>query len=161
MPPRRRREPTREVALAPLQPLESFELSEYDEQEKRAEALALSLRGYTNLQISERFGVHRNSISNWLRKARQEYRSRLENADEMIGETIAVYEQVMVEAWKAHEAVDKDQLSGANYLRIILDAAEKRVKLAGLDQPDTGAAQKTEVVVQIGGQGVRVGVRAS
>lgn len=166
MPPRRRApgrgdHEKRSLALVPLAPLQSSELDDYADEEKRAEALVLSLKGYSNLQIAERFGIHRNSVSTWLKRARQEHRSRLESSDEVLGEVMATYRAVMTEAWKAHAQVDVDQLSGSNYLRLILDSAKELAKLAGVDQAPEAAKGKTEVLVQIGGEnGLKVGMRA-
>lgn len=149
------------AALVPLRVLSSEELETYDLDEKHAAALSLRLRGYTLNQLADHFQVSKKSIQNWLRAGRIEYGNRIQRSDEVLTEVMASIDEVILEAWRAHELADKDSLSAPNYLRLILDGAKEKARLLGLDQRSAEVHKgKTEVVVQIGGGEVKVGMRA-
>lgn len=133
------------------------ELEEITLDERRAETLLLYLTGWDQARIARRFGVSPATVSKDIAIELRKRRSRAENIEDEIERVAGIMENVMAKAWARHnEAADVSvtSVAGTNYLRLVLDAAEKYAQLRGLDSSaGTRAVEKgkTRVVVRIGG----------
>ncbi len=139
------------VDISPPEPEETVELAT-----RRAEAFLLYSIGWKQAQIAERFGVTQATISNDIRAERKNRLSRRDNVEEETERVAGVYEHVMAKAWERHEEsanANINSVAGTNYLRIVLDAAEKYAMLRGLDGVKEKSREKgpTRVIVRIGG----------
>ncbi len=124
--------------------------------ERRAEVFLLYSTGWSQARLARRFGVAQSTISKDIGIEMRARRSRAENVEEEIERIAGVVEGVMVRAWERHnEAADNNisSVAGANYLKIVLDAAERYAALRGFDSLHETKAKnsQTRVIVQIGG----------
>ena len=140
-----------------LPPPTAEELEQMTIDERRAETFLLYSTGWEQTRIARRFNVSQTTVSKDIAIEIRKRRARAENIDEEIERVAGVYENVMTRAWNRHnEAADVNitSVAGTNYLRLVLDAAEKYAQLRGLDA--SSGVRKTEksqtrVVVRIGG----------
>lgn len=125
--------------------------------ERRAEEFLLACAGWTQARIARKFGITQSTVSHDLRVEAQRRRTRAENVEYEIERIAGVMESVIDKAWRRHDEAFEHNPNGvaaSNYLKLVLEAAEKYAHLRGLDVPTTGSGQRsgpTRVVVRIGG----------
>lgn len=154
------------LAVTPQIPLLSeAERAELTTEERRAESFLLHSLGWTQARIARFFGVTQATVSKDLSIEAQRRHTRAENLEEELERVAGVYERVMEKAWARHDAAffaNPNGVAATNYLKLVMDAAEKYAHIRGLDAPKAaGNANKgpTRVVVQIGGQGDRPAIQ--
>lgn len=133
------------------------ELSDITLEERRAETFLLYTTGWQQAQIARRFGISQATVSKDIAIELRRRRTRAENIEDEIERIAGVYEGVMSKAWSRHnEAAEASPTSvaGTNYLRLVMDAAEKVAQIRGIDAGSGTKKQdkgQTRVVVRIGG----------
>lgn len=139
--------------------LSAEERADISTEDRRAEAFLLDSMGWTQTRISQYFGVTQATISKDLGIERQRRHTRAQNVEEEIGRVAGVIERVIEKAWARHDqafAVNPNGVAASNYLKLVLDGAEKYAHILGLDVPVKGqgaAKGPTRVIVRIGGSG--------
>ncbi len=126
-------------------------------EERRAEAFLLACAGWSQARIARKFGIAQSTVSHDLRLEAQRRRSRAENVEYEIERMAGVMESVIDKAWRRHDeafAHNPNGVAASNYLKLVLEAAEKYARLRGLDTATSSSGQRsgpTRVVVRIGG----------
>lgn len=139
-------------------------------QDRRAEEFLMYATGWTQTAIAKYFGVAVSTVNKDLKIESRRRADRMANIDEEIERIAGVMEGVISTAWRRHnEAAENNinSVAGSNYLKIVLEAAEKYAHLRGFDIPKVASVPnggKTRVIVQIGGSGeqpqIAVGVES-
>ncbi len=146
-----------EALRSELPALTSSELESLSVDDRRAETFLLYSTGWTQAKLARHFGLSQGTISSDLKIEMQRRRSRAANIDDEIERIAGVIENVMTKAWQRHnESAESNinSVAATNYLKLVMEAAEKYAHLRGFDLPraTSNAPQgKTRVVVQIGG----------
>jgi predicted transcriptional regulator len=152
-----------------LPPLSEEERDAVSTEDRRAEAFLLHSTGWTQTRIAKYFGVAQATVAKDLGIERQRRSSRAQNIEEEIGRILGVVEGVMVKAWERHnESAESNinSVAATNYLKIVLEAADRYATLSGFDTVKSAKAPqgKTRVIVQIGGSqeqpAIQVGVES-
>ncbi len=122
---------------------------------RRTQVADLYLKGWKQAALARELGVCQASISNDLKAIRKEWmESRVRNSDEMIVKEAKKLEVVEREAWdgwqrsqepaettriiqkngeKSAEKTVRERTGDHGFLRVVISAIEKRLKLLGLD----------------------------
>lgn len=128
-------------------------------EDRRAEVFLLHSMGWTQTRIAQYFGVTQATISKDLGIEQQRRHSRAQNIEQELGRIAGVIERVMEKAWARHDeafANNPNGVAASNYLKLVLDGAEKYAHILGLDVPvqkGNSPQGKTRVVIQLGGSG--------
>lgn len=144
------------VVPSSLPRLTEDELESLTTEERRAETFLLYSTGWTQVRIAKYFGVAQATVAKDLKIEFQRRHTRAENIDQELERIAGVMEHVIDKAWRRHDEafeVNPNGVAASNYLKLVLDAAEKYAHLRGLDIPMANERQKgkTRVIVQIGG----------
>lgn len=110
-------------------------LTAAEKAEKATEAVALSARGHTYTQIAELLDHDRKTVKRWID---DELAKRAEHRGERQGDrerAIAVYSEIIREAWEKFDRLDPRSLNVSGLLNAIRTAQERIDKLTGVEAP--------------------------
>jgi len=151
-----------------LTALTADEIEDLSTDDRRAEVFFLHSTGWTQAKLARHFGVVQATISKDLKIEYQRRHTRAENIEEELERIAGVIENVMVKAWDRHNEAFEHNPNGvaaSNYLKLVMEAAERYAHIRGLDMPRLGSNSpkgQTRVIVQIGGSAeqpaIQVGV---
>ncbi len=138
-------------------------------EDRRAETFLLYSTGWRQASIARRFGVSQATTSKDLKIEFARRHERSKNIEDELERVCGVVENVMSKAWERHNSAFEEKphsVAASNYLKLVLEAAEKLAHLRGLDAPrapGNATHGPTRVIVQIGGNGapqIAVGVES-
>jgi len=139
-------------------------------EDRRAETFLLHSMGWTQTRIAQYFGVTQTTVSKDLDIERQRRHTRAENVEQELERVAGVIERVIEKAWARHDeafSVNPNGVAASNYLKLVLDGAERYAHIRGLDVPVKGKKTgdgKTRVILQIGATAttppINIGVEA-
>lgn len=141
--------------------LSEDEIASLSTEERRAETFLLYSLGWTQVRISRYFGVAQATVAKDLKLEAQRRHSRAENLEDELERVAGVMERVIEKAWARHDEAffhNPNGVAASNYLKLVLDAAEKYAHIRGIDIPVSkggGAKGPTRVIVKIGGDALR------
>lgn len=107
-------------------------LSAAKKEEMVGEAVAMSVRGATYTEISEKLGIARNTAAAWIKG---EYAERAEHKDNLKEEAKAHYREIIRAAWQSYSAVDDRSLNKSGHLNAAIRAQERIDKIDGNEAP--------------------------
>jgi transcriptional regulator len=121
-------------------------LSAIELAERRQAVLTLRLKGMTYKNIAKEVGVGYMTVKRDLDQIRQENVQQVSkfNRDVAIGQAIASYNQVEVEAWQQYHKCSNGTNQKANFLHLVRAATNDRVKLL----TEVGLVSKAAVRVE-------------
>lgn len=150
--------------------LSEEERAEIGTEDRRAEVFLLHSLGWTQTRIAQYFGVTQTTISKDLGIEAQRRHTRAENVEQELERVAGVMERIIEKAWARHDEafmVNPNGVAASNYLKLVLEAAEKYAHIRGLDVPVKGKKTgdgKTRVILQIGATAttppINIGVEA-